>query len=338
MTTLGVVLSLALNVICSVGVILVNKRLVYIEANFNLSTALTIIHFFVTFLGCVAFGCLQCYKPKRLPLRGVLPVSIAFCGYVVFNNISLLKNSMTVYQIAKIVNTPCILMLEKYLYGKTQSRDVKLALIPVCIGAFMTVYGSAYLSWEGAISAVLAIVMNSLYTIWGKTKQEELMAQPMQLLLYQSIISTFFLLLVGPFLDGVSEWENCEITFTTVWAVLVSCVFAFGVNFSFFLSVGKTSPLTMNVLGYFKTALVFIAGYLFVPTAHVSPLTTVGTVVTLVGLAFYTAAQAKKNSQPQHPVKVMDTIDVVVRWDDPKVHDTQSSSDSRAVLQARARD
>ena len=44
-------------------------------------------------------------------------------------------------------------------------------------------------STVGLFWAVLAIIANSTYTIWGQTKQRELGVEPMQLLLYQAPLS-----------------------------------------------------------------------------------------------------------------------------------------------------
>lgn len=43
--------------------------------------------------------------------------------------------------------------------------------------------------------------------------------------------------------------------------VVVSCFFALGVNISNYLVLGKTSPLTYQVLGHMKTVLILILGF-----------------------------------------------------------------------------
>lgn len=43
--------------------------------------------------------------------------------------------------------------------------------------------------------------------------------------------------------------------------VVVSCIFALGVNISNYLVLGKTSPLTYQVLGHMKTVLILILGF-----------------------------------------------------------------------------
>lgn len=287
MISTSLLFSLLLNVTSSIGVIIVNKRLVFMKAGFQFSTTLTIIHFIMTFAGCLFFAHgLKLFTPKHLSIRQVLPISCAFCGYVVFNNLSLLTNSVSVYQVLKILCTPIIVGIERVYYAKQEKPSTLLSLVPVCLGVGITFYADSDVNLVGTMWAVLAIVANSLYTIWGKTKQQELQAQPMQLLIYQAPISAAMLLLAAVPIDGYEKLAAYEVSFTTVWTVLLSCVFAFGVNFSFFLFVGKTSPLTMNVVGYLKTSLVFLLDFIFV-SADVTPQKAIGILLTLVGLAGY---------------------------------------------------
>jgi solute carrier family 35, member E3 len=284
-------LSLALNVVSSVGVIFINKRLVFLSAGYHFGTMLTIIHFILTFLGCVMFAKLHFFEVKALNLWKVLPISLAFCGYVVFNNLSLLTNSVSVYQTSKILCTPVIVAVEYAVYHKRETGETLLALLPVCLGVFITVFSDNELNWIGSLWATLAIVSNSFYTIWGKTKQSELNVTPMQILTYQAPLSAAVLLFALP-IDGISELVSFQYTSFSVFAIGLSCVFAFGVNFSFFLFVGQTSPLTMNVVGYLKTCLVFIGGFVFFQSA-LTVQNFIGIAMTMIGLALYMKAKSR---------------------------------------------
>ena len=162
--------------------------------------------------------------------------------------------------------------------------------MPVCVGIFITVYADTDVNFVGTVWATLAIAANSIYTIWGKTKQNELGVTPMQILTYQAPMSAAMLLVTVPMLDPWQKMLAWHATSQGVFYILLSCAFAFGVNFSFFLFVGQTSPLTMNVVGYLKTCLVFLGGFMFfdtVPTVqNVS-----GIMVTMLGLALYSKAK-----------------------------------------------
>lgn len=286
-------ISLVLNVVSSVGVIFINKRLVFMAAHYPFGTALTIIHFIVSFAGCLMFARLGYFEIKKLELKRVVSISLAFCGYVVFNNMSLLTNSVAIYQISKILCTPVIVAIEYFHYGKSETRETLLSLVPVCAGIFIAVFTDPEMNAVGTFWALLAIVANSLYTIWGKTKTSELGVTPMQILTYQAPMSAAMLLLTLPLMDPIDKLIAYTYSPTSLFFIGLSCVFAFGVNFSFFLFVGQTSPLTMNVVGYLKTCLVFLGGFIFFDTQATLQNVT-GIALTLFGLALYTKAKMPK--------------------------------------------
>lgn len=283
-------LSLVTNIVSSVGVIFINKRLVFQAAGYHFGTTLTIIHFICTFIGCLLFAKLHYFELKKLQIRNVLSICSAFCGYVVFNNLSLLTNSVSIYQISKILCTPVIVFLELAIYGKRENRAVLVSLVPVCLGIIITFYAEANITWVGSFWAFLAVVANSFYTIWGKTKQQELGVSAMQLLSYQAPVSAVMLLFTLPLFDNVTEVVKYKYTGFSFGVIMLSCIFAFGVNFSFFLFVGQTSPLTMNAVGYLKTVLVFVGGFIFFDTQPTFQ-NVLGITTTLVGLAMYTKAK-----------------------------------------------
>lgn len=235
-------LSLSLNVAASCGTIFLNK-LLFQKYHFKFATLLTVCHFLVTFLLVLLCAYFKMFTVKRLELKRVLPISLAFCGYVVFNNISLLYNSVSFYQVMKILCTPTIIAIETLMYNKPTSFQVKLTLVPVCFGIFMTVFTDVDMNFVGTMFAVIAVGSNAMYTIYGKRKQNELNVNAMQILLYQSIMSAVILTFCIPICDDVSELLKYDFTLESVLMILATCVTAFLVNLSFFLIVGKTSPL-----------------------------------------------------------------------------------------------
>lgn len=291
-----VVTSLIVNVISSVGIIFVNKELVFGVAGFRFGSLLTMIHFIATFLGCLFCMKKGWSQRKKLRLRSVFAISLAFCGYVVFNNLSLFKNSVTVYQISKIICTPVIVLIEYRMYRNPLPRLTIVALCIVCLGSILTVGSDTSLTPVGLLWCLLAILSNSFYTVWGKSMQVELHCTPMQLLSYQAPLSAVMLLFTFPVLDNAPELWEYSWTWTTFWCIGLSCVFAFGVNFSFFVFVGKTSGLTVNVLGYLKTSLVLILSWIF-NSAAVNVSSVVGTLLTLLGLALYMVGKSRAQTR-----------------------------------------
>jgi len=65
-----------------------------------------------------------------------------------------------------------------------------------------------------------------------------------------------------------------------------TALLGFGVNVSFFILVKRTSPLTVNVVGYLKTIMVFVLGALFFD-GSMSAQNFLGIACTLIGVLAY---------------------------------------------------
>lgn len=80
--------------------------------------------------------------------------------------------------------------------------------------------------------------------------------------------------------------------------IILSCLIAVSVNFSTFLVIGKTSPVTYQVLGHLKTCLVLGFGY----TLLHDPFTErniIGILVAIFGMGLYSYFCAQENKKKQ---------------------------------------
>ena len=101
------------------------------------STFVTGLHFVVTFFGTLACEVAGMFEHKQLNHLDVLPITLAFCGFVVFNNLSLQYNSVGFYQLMKVMTTPVIVILQYLVYGVKEDTRLILALVPVLIGVIL---------------------------------------------------------------------------------------------------------------------------------------------------------------------------------------------------------
>jgi len=290
MVSVKVIFSLIFNVVSSVGLIFINKALVFKMSAYPFGTLLTVWHFLFNFLGCIAISFFFKQELKRVDILRVIPICFAFCGYVVFNNLSLVFNSVSFYQVTKILCTPLIIAIEFHMFRKRETRDVLWSLIPTCVGIFSTVYTDSQINFTGSVWAILAVLSNSFYTIFGKSKQNELGLNPLQILAYQAPISTIMLLPAIPFFDDWGKILAYQYTPFSIFCILLSCVMAFCLNFSFFLFVAQTDALTTNVLGYLKTCLIFLFGFLLFDD-KLTIQNCIGIGLTMFGLAMYSKAK-----------------------------------------------
>ncbi len=127
---------LAANLISSICIVFVNKW-IYVHYQFPNMT-LTCFHFIVTTLGLQMCSFFNLFNPKSLPLKSMVPLSLTFCGFVVFTNLSLQFNTVGTYQLIKALTTPCIIFIHTLFYQKTYSLAIKLTLVSnYCILSYL---------------------------------------------------------------------------------------------------------------------------------------------------------------------------------------------------------
>ena len=62
---------------------------------------------------------------------------LAFCGFVVFNNLSLQYNSVGTYQLWKVLTTPVIVAIQYFLHGVELRGLELLTLLPILVGVML---------------------------------------------------------------------------------------------------------------------------------------------------------------------------------------------------------
>lgn len=289
---------MSINVFSSISIVLVNKW-VYVTYNFNYATFLTLIHFILTFLGLVICEGMNVFESKKINVRDVIPLCLSFCGFVVFTNLSLQYNSVGFYQIMKVMTTPTLVFIQSNFYGETFDNKIKLSLIPICIGVSIVSATDVQLNMIGFFYSVLGVLVTSFYQIWVGTKQKELKVNAMQLLYYQAPISAAMLVLVIPVFDNIFSGDNPLIDYEmNVYAfmfIALSGILAFLVNLSIFLVIGKTSPVTYNVVGHFKLCIIIVSGFILF-SYPVDSRNIFGIIVTLAGVFAYTHFKLEQQS------------------------------------------
>ncbi|KAM8974016.1 solute carrier family 35 member E3 [Pelodytes ibericus] len=293
------------NLLSSICIVFVNKW-IYVHHGFP-NMSLTLVHFVITWLGLYICQRLGVFCPKSLPASKVLLLALSFCGFVVFTNLSLQNNTIGTYQLAKVMTTPVIILIQTVWYGKSFTLQVKLTLVPITLGVFLNSYYDVKFNMLGMVFATLGVLVTSLYQVWVGTKQHELQVNSMQLLYYQAPLSSVMLLSVIPLFEPVvgqggivGPWS-----FTAIVMVLFSGVIAFTVNLSIYWIIGNTSPVTYNMFGHFKFCITLVGGYILFK----DPLSLnqgLGILCTIVGILTYThfklnEQEVNKNKLVQRP-------------------------------------
>ncbi|KAM4711489.1 solute carrier family 35 member E3 isoform 2-T2 [Anableps anableps] len=262
-----IVAGLLVNLFSSICIVFINKW-IYVRYGFPNMT-LTLVHFVVTWLGLYICQKMDIFCPKSLPLRRIMWLALSFCGFVAFTNLSLQNNSIGTYQLAKVMTTPVIILIQTTYYRKTFSTKIKLTLVPITLGVILNSYYDVRFNLLGTVFATLGVLVTSLYQV-----------APLSSAILLGIIPMFEPLTGDGGIFG--PWSLPALVM-----VLFSGVVAFLVNLSIYWIIGNTSAVTYNMFGHFKFCITLIGGYLLF---H-DPLSlnqALGILCTLAGILSYT--------------------------------------------------
>lgn len=240
-------------------------------------------HFIVTYLTLFILSrpSVGLFQPRRVALLDILPLSLAMSLNVILPNLSLAFSSVTFYQIARILLTPTVAILNYILYRATLPPTAILALIPACLGVGLVSYYDSLPATAttttttaanpatthplGILFALLGTLASSLYTVWIAAYHRRLQLSSMQLLFNQAPVSAVLLLYAIPFLDtwpALPSWPPTAVLPPGRWAlVALSGAFASVINISQFFIVARTGPVSSTVVGHVKTCAIVALGW-----------------------------------------------------------------------------
>jgi len=140
----------------------------------------------------------------------MLPLAVAMCLNVVLQNLSLTYSSITFFQIARILLTPTVAIINFLFYRKSIPRLAALTLLPMCLGVGLISYyeprasaGSTAesISFLSVGLALTSVLVGSVYTVWIGSYQKRFEVDGFQLLFNQAPMGGILLLLIMPWTD-----------------------------------------------------------------------------------------------------------------------------------------
>ncbi|KAH6624335.1 hypothetical protein B0J18DRAFT_409797 [Chaetomium sp. MPI-SDFR-AT-0129] len=264
---------MAINTLATIGIVFTNKA-IFSDPSLKLAQlTFASFHFLITFLTLFLLSrpSLAFFPPRRVALLDILPLSLAMALNVILPNLSLAFSTVPFYQIARILLTPAVALLNYILYHATLPSRALLALVPACLGVAMVSYfdtkpataatgGVQTTSPAGVAFALAGTSASALYTVWIAAYHRRLRLTSMQLLFNQAPVSAFLLLYAIPFIDTWPvSWGALP---AARWMlILLSGGFASLINISQFFIVAQTGPVSSTVVGHVKTCAIVTLGW-----------------------------------------------------------------------------
>lgn len=285
---LGTIGALSLSVVSSVSIVICNKALIS-TLGFHFATCLTSWHLLVTFCSLHVALKIKLFEHKPFDSRTVMGFGILNGISIGLLNLSLGFNSVGFYQMTKLAIIPCTVFLETIFFRKQFSRTIQLSLCVLLLGVGIATVTDLQLNVLGSVLSLLAVLTTCVAQIMTNTIQKRFKVSSTQLLYQSCPYQAITLFIAGPFLDWLLTDENVlyfKYTPQVLVFIVLSCLISVSVNFSTFLVIGKTSPVTYQVLGHLKTCLVLAFGYILLRDPF-NWRNILGILVALVGMILY---------------------------------------------------
>lgn len=285
---LGTVGALSLSVVSSVSIVICNKALIS-SLGFTFATTLTSWHLLVTFCSLHVALCMKFFEHKSFDRKVVVGFGILNGISIGLLNLSLGFNSVGFYQMTKLAIIPCTVLLETLFFRKTFSKSIQLSLVILLLGVGIATVTDLQLNVLGSVLSLLAIITTCIAQIMTNNIQKRFKVTSTQLLYQSCLYQALTLVTTGPFVDRLLTHQNVfafKYTSQVLVFIVLSCLISVSVNFSTFLVIGKTSPVTYQVLGHLKTCLVLTFGYVLLHDPF-SWRNILGILIALIGMILY---------------------------------------------------
>ncbi|XP_015688910.1 nucleotide-sugar uncharacterized transporter 2-like [Oryza brachyantha] len=284
----GPSVALTFNFAVAVGIIMANK-MVMGSVGFKFPIALSLIHYAVAFVLMAilkTLSLLPVAPTKSTPFSSLFALGAVMSLSTGLANVSLKHNSVGFYQMAKIAVTPTIVAAEFMLFQKRVSPQKVITLASVSFGVAVATVTDLEFNFFGALVALAWIVPSAVNKILWSNLQQSGNWTALALMWKTTPVTIFFLLALMPLLDPpgllLFNWN-----FRNSFAIIISALFGFLLQWSGALALGATSALSHVVLGQFKTIVIMLSGYLIF-SSDPGITSICGAIIALGGMSVYT--------------------------------------------------
>lgn len=302
------------NIFASVSIILVNKQIASV-CGFHFLLTLLFLNFLTTCSFLEVFSRCGYLEVKHLPARDRWLIALLGVLTVLLNNASNEANSVGFYQITKLLIIPTVMSIER-LGGviRSYSKGIVCSLLVASIGVAIATVSDFEVNSRGTVLSFLSILLTAQYQIWQGSKQHEHGLSPMQIshsvAFPQSVLGFAATLVLDVFCPSVKDYMllrrggllDHDLQRSTVLWIIACCVVAVLMNVSTYGLLGKTSPVTYQVIGQLKTCLIIGFGYLLfdakVPGFWIA-VRFIGVAIAVIGIIAYATFKSREQSRPK---------------------------------------
>lgn len=286
---------------CTATALILTNKKVMNDYGFECPTFLTSFHFVLSaiLLNIMAnMGLIK--RPTNVPTLYKWTTGAFGVASIVFMNLNLKVNSIGFYQLSKLCNIPMMVMYKLVFKNMKTPVESLCSLAILLVGLCLFTVNDVEFNLLGSIIALTAVVSTTVFQSRSAYTQSEygitgpqlnqMVALPEFVICF---IAACFFETTGPKSIIEHEFQKVEIGL-----ILLTGVFAVYGNVIGFIMIGKTGPVTFQVIGHTKTILIFIFGLIMFPPkkyeSHEQKVKKItGLVISMVGVILYTYFELK---------------------------------------------
>ncbi|EFH50849.1 hypothetical protein ARALYDRAFT_489833 [Arabidopsis lyrata subsp. lyrata] len=275
------------NVVTSVGIIIVNKALIY---GFSFATTLTGLHFATKTLMTLVLRCLGYIQPSHLPFTDLLKF-ILFANFsIVGMNVSRMWNSVGFYKYdSRVMLVGSCIYLIRFVTREIQNLALDLFLLVLVFVLLLTLVLTPKVS-------LLLLLLCGVLLCNNIFHQRKYSLSSFNLLGHTAPAQAATLLIVGPFLDywlTDKRVDMYDYNFVSLMFITLLCTIAIGTILSQFICIGRFTAVSFQVLGHMKTILVLVMGFFFFDRDGLNLHVVLGMIIAVLGMIWYGNASSK---------------------------------------------
>lgn len=257
------VVPLVANVFSTVGIVFANK---YVMGVYPFAMTVTIVHQCVAGLIIMTRAC-SIRPEKPLPFFIDAWIAVITVGSIYFCNQSLRINSVTLYQVSKLLNIPTMCFFQFLQSGKKYSLEVYMSLVALTVGVGISTIAEFEVSTSTiglamAAAGIIVTVVDQMEV--GRLKgKHEISAVDF---LHSNVLHriAFGATIIGS-TESQAVTEASDVPVYAWFALLVSCFLATSINLTQVMIIGKFGPLTMTVTSHVKTLAILVLSMFWNP-------------------------------------------------------------------------
>eukprot|EP00667_Euglena_gracilis_P012936 EG_transcript_13314 len=293
-------LLVAVNCLAVVFLVIVMKLLY--QNHFECPSAMTALHCLMTGMVGLVYKQRFMQPGDSIPSIGsIAALSALKMGSYVTSNLSLMFNSVNLFEVLRFTNIPLMCLVEYVWKRKTYSAAIYLSLAGICCGSSLSTITEVEFSWVGLGVGLACTVCTVAYQLYNNHLQTQQSIHPLLLLYFETPFTCACTLLGSWGLGEMPKLMNTTFEDKVLLLLFLSGLLAATINVTAYLIIGKMSALTYQVVGHLKTVCVLASGFLLFQQL-VTPVNVIGTSIAVSSLWLYTTFKRRDAERAKEPL------------------------------------